>query len=205
MALLYMFIWLDMQSLWSYGTFCSSQKVSWGCDLLSGLLKKNLNMAEHQDHTLTFLFFACLFSSIHLACIDVRAVGVEELCRCISECQFTRIVAGSHYIRLLAKQKAWWPLCPVYCCFQISLITRFQLEGTRKIQTTGPQFGFHVQFICGHTQYSQIQQMYMFDGFIQRSLLTIEGRLAKLKYQFRTFGAEFCVKLMNILNLTSFW
>lgn len=33
---------------------------------------------------------------------DGRAVGVEALCRCMSECQFGQITAGSHYSHLSA-------------------------------------------------------------------------------------------------------
>ena len=36
-------------------------------------------------------------SDVHLVPTDVRAAGMEALCRCMSECQFRQLLTGGHY------------------------------------------------------------------------------------------------------------
>lgn len=55
-------------------------------------------MVEALGHTFTFI----PVSEVHLVPTDASTVGGKALCRCMSECQFRQIAAGSHYRHLSA-------------------------------------------------------------------------------------------------------
>lgn len=75
--------------------------VSGGSALLLDLSKKKISLNWIHGWFELWVLFIPVFD-VHLVPADVRAVGVEALCRCLSECQFGQITAGSHYTHLSA-------------------------------------------------------------------------------------------------------